>query len=395
MIAPSTTYISTLSIMTAIFLSGILTLLLYMLRKRPSSLRYFSFSSIALVYLLCIIRMILPLDFPFSYIVRLEFFLNPVMNVMRFEIIRLGGHALSVAGLLGCIWLLVSTIQLSHFLHQYRATGKMLEKLKMQSADDLQGLLFQIERKRNHYIPIEILYCAEVSSPCSIGLLHKRILLPYDDYTEIDLHYIVLHEYTHFANHDLAVKMLLQFVKCFFWWNPMVYLLEKDIDQVLEIKCDNTVVSGLTKMETVQYMQTILSLLAAAEEKAESSVFAKPSVAFLGVKKSSNMQERFQQIQASIKVEIPKHARWRQIAFCGLAMVLFCFSYLVIFQPNYETPYNEIVTNNNMEYISPDEVVVVKHTDRSYSIITGDMEVMVSEDTANLHIESGTELIKE
>jgi len=94
--------------------------------------------------------------------------------------------------------------------------------------------------------------------PMGIGIFKKRILLPRQDYTEQELHYILLHEQTHFRHHDQLIKMLMQILCCIFWWNPLVYLLQKAISQMLEVRCDREVTESADREE---YMAVLLRLV--------------------------------------------------------------------------------------------------------------------------------------
>lgn len=97
--------------------------------------------------------------------------------------------------------------------------------------------------------------------PISIGVFRKRILLPRQDYTQQELHYILLHEHAHFDRHDHLIKMLVQIVCCIFWWNPLAYLLRREISQMLELRCDKAVTQNLTPEEKEEYLSVLLKLV--------------------------------------------------------------------------------------------------------------------------------------
>ena len=42
----------------------------------------------------------------------------------------------------------------------------------------------------------------------------------------------------HIKLHDTFIKILLLLVSAIFWWNPLMYILRKDIDQMLELRCE-------------------------------------------------------------------------------------------------------------------------------------------------------------
>ena len=95
--------------------------------------------------------------------------------------------------------------------------------------EQTNALLKQVQQQTRRIIKVQGYTAASVESAFGIGVIHKRIILPDKDYTEAELHYVLLHEYTHFLNHDTIVKQLVTLFCIIFWWNPVVYLLQKRI----------------------------------------------------------------------------------------------------------------------------------------------------------------------
>lgn len=111
------------------------------------------------------------------------------------------------------------------------------------------ALLEQVQQQTGRKITVQGYTALNIESAFGMGVLHKRIILPDRDYTETELRYVLLHEYTHFLNHDTVVKLLVTLFCMIFWWNPVVYLLQKDLEQTLEIKCDLSVARTLDEQE--------------------------------------------------------------------------------------------------------------------------------------------------
>lgn len=43
-----------------------------------------------------------------------------------------------------------------------------------------------------------------------------------------------------------------------FWWFPLTYLLNYELDESLEIKCDCNVIKGLNKSQKTEYLTALL-----------------------------------------------------------------------------------------------------------------------------------------
>ena len=93
---------------------------------------------------------------------------------------------------------------------------------------ELNNILDEIctdKEKRN----IKIVQTAAVEVPCCIGIFEKQILIPDKKYSREELHYIILHEYTHLDNKDILTIQLINILCIVFWWNPFVYILKGDM----------------------------------------------------------------------------------------------------------------------------------------------------------------------
>ena len=99
-----------------------------------------------------------------------------------------------------------------------------------------------------------------LSAPLVAGLAKPTLYLP-GGIEEEELGYIVRHEVMHFKRGDLWAKQLALITKCVHWFNPLVYLLSREIDEMCEISCDESVSLKLCEGERRAYMKTILSLL--------------------------------------------------------------------------------------------------------------------------------------
>lgn len=155
---------------------------------------------------------------------------------------------------------------------------------------ELNNILDEIctdKEKRN----IKIVQTAAVEIPCCIGIFEKRILIPDKKYSREELHYIILHEYTHLDNKDILTIQLINILCIVFWWNPFVYILKGDMYQSIEIRCDQTVTKKLKSAERGNYLTVILKEYKASVQGKE---FRKPAGAMpLFEDHSDHLIERF------------------------------------------------------------------------------------------------------
>ena len=90
----------------------------------------------------------------------------------------------------------------------------------------------------------------------TVGTVRPVIFLQ-KDYAERDLYWILKHEMTHIVRMDLWVKLLLEFVCCLHWFNPLIYLLESKIKSLSETSCDEKVIRGCSEEECETYIDLL------------------------------------------------------------------------------------------------------------------------------------------
>lgn len=94
--------------------------------------------------------------------------------------------------------------------------------------------------------PVAIGQSAKVAGICTIGHWRPLILVPVGLLTRLpteQVEALILHELAHVRRNDYLVNLLLGIVKLFFFFNPAVLWLGRQIDQEREEACDDIAVS--------------------------------------------------------------------------------------------------------------------------------------------------------
>jgi Antirepressor regulating drug resistance, predicted signal transduction N-terminal membrane component len=340
------------SFFMAVFWSSVIILLLYAFRKNIF-IGQFGLLSLLCLYVFCVIRMVFPLEFPFTKVVPVEDIYNPIHMVLQAEIFRIGSFSIDFGGLLICLWLLVTAILLFRFAVHYRKHIKVFSHLSGCKEERTQKIFEKVRGESRRKLNMGVIYTDLVDYPTGIGIFRKRILLRDDVYTDEELYYIFRHEYMHFLNKDLIVKMLVQIFCYVFWWNPLVYLLRKDLDRVLEIKCDLKVTETMNNSERAEYLSTIVSVVK-VNRKTKSPHVSVPLVALFNNRKKSNLEERFQYVSKGISKR--KNAFLRCVAVLIFCLTVF-LSYSFVFQSKFQAPMDGGIESydTNELYITTDE----------------------------------------
>ena len=210
--------------------------------RRTRFRQHFGVLTMVLLYLFCAARLLLPLELPHTLIVEDSVVYPRIYDFLAREheqIVRL-----PICVLLCAIWLCGAVLLLSRYALQYRKAIRAARQSRPWDSCTA-SLLTEIQRQTGRTVNVRGRTAANIESAFGVGVLRRYIILPDKMYTDTELYYILLHEYTHFCNRDTAVKLLVTLFCIVFWWNPVVYLLQKDLEQTLELKCDRAIAQTL------------------------------------------------------------------------------------------------------------------------------------------------------
>jgi beta-lactamase regulating signal transducer with metallopeptidase domain len=103
------------------------------------------------------------------------------------------------------------------------------------------------------------------ATPMLIGVFRPAIVLPDRGYTDAQLRAVLLHELTHLRRGDVLVKWLSVLACAVHWFNPVVWLVRREIDRACELACDEAVIRGLDADGKRNYGETLLYVAADAK----------------------------------------------------------------------------------------------------------------------------------
>lgn len=110
-------------------------------------------------------------------------------------------------------------------------------------------------------VKVELSTNSLISSPLLIGFFRPRIVLPTDNLSDTAFEYTILHELTHYKRRDMFYKWLVQLTICIHWFNPLVWLMGREVERACELSCDEAVIKGLDKKMRRAYGNTLLNAL--------------------------------------------------------------------------------------------------------------------------------------
>ncbi len=172
------------------------------------------------------------------------------------------------------LWLIgILAFTMYHAVQYRRFYGKIMASAK--PLEDSSELLDRAGTGMGltHYP--NVLLTGIVQSPMLIGFRKPTIVLPYKLYGENELVMILRHELTHYKHHDLWYKLILLCANALHWFNPLVWLMNRQAGRDVEQVCDDYVVDGMDMDYRKAYSMTILNTMASQKGVALSTHLSK------------------------------------------------------------------------------------------------------------------------
>lgn len=301
----------------------------YAFRKKSALLNLCSVTGVIFLYVFCLVRMLVPMEFPWTIPISGGICYNLIYHILSLEVFRLSRYSMTIAQLLGGIWLAGVLVLLLLYARQYYKAAAYFGQMRQSSDPDVKAAFQKVCGETASRIVV--VQTSTVQVPCCMGLIRKRILIPDKNYTVQELYYIILHEYNHLNNHDILLMQLINILTILFWWNPFIYLLKKDMNQNIEMRCDQMVVKRISDEERAEYLGVILKEF---RESTKGRRTGYAGIAQLLELHGEGMVERFEKVAMPQKEASKKGT----IIICLIEVFILVISYLWILQPYYKAP---------------------------------------------------------
>ena len=153
------------------------------------------------------------------------------------------------------IFIFVHLISYSHYKRQVLKNGKMIKETRILSQ------IFRLKRELHISRTVCVMEYDEAESPMIIGFIKPVLVLPKEQYNSEDLFFILKHELVHFKRGDVYLKLLFVTANAVHWFNPIIWIMQKEAVIDMELSCDERVTQGTSYALRKAYTETLLSML--------------------------------------------------------------------------------------------------------------------------------------
>lgn len=202
------------------------------------------------------------------------------------------GGNISVLDIIAMIWMLGSLLFISvHLVSYFHYKHQILKKGKVIKDNDVLRLLLKLKHELHINCTVSVIEYSKAASPLLIGFCNHILVLPKEQYNSEELFFILKHELVHLKRGDIYFKLLFAVANAVHWFNPLIWIMQKEAAVDMELSCDERVTQGTDYATRKAYTETLLSTL--HKQNAKRTVL---STGFYGGKQI--MKKRFKNILA-------------------------------------------------------------------------------------------------
>lgn len=310
---------SVYSLATAIVFFNVGLVIVRMFRRNTGFLVKNSTVTLLLLALLSLIRAIFPLDLEHAFVLQSETVYASIVDVLHMPL----GGKISVGGTLLAAWLLGSLAFLCK--SAYGLIREFWQVRKFQTTEDAR-----IQEIADSCLPdqVTVLVSPDAAVPMVTGIRRAYVYVPPLTLSDEEWQLVLRHEYQHFAGKDIYVKLFYLILEAVFWWNPVVRFFHRELENLLELRCDSAVTKAMTEKERVTYLEAILSVMKQVAWRDVKQLNGAASL--VDVKRQGFMRQRFEVILNKAAVSKGRSAR----DICIIVAAFVC-SYFVVVQPGW------------------------------------------------------------
>lgn len=340
---------------TCLIISSLLTGYLYVILHKNtfSSNRVIRFSMIGILIIL--IRMIIPLNFPFTYSIY-SYRVLPIIT--EFTTVQIADTNIIIADLILIFWFAIAIILLMKLFIETRRLHQYLSQFYIENTEEWAHLFRLIHKYYKK--PINIAIIPKPISPAITGLFTPTLILPnIDDFSDDELEYIFLHEIAHYKQHHIWLSLLIEIVCRIHWWNPLVQYMKKEYSLFLEVSNDFFLIQSKPNFNAIGYAELIIKATKKIQVAKQSSPV---SLMSFTIRHSSMLERRIQYILNSQKEK--KH---KEKLFFYYGFIFFAVFLSIFFTPEASFRKMEPTEENGVTQISEENAYILE-TQNGYSL---------------------------
>lgn len=337
----------------------ILTVYAYVMMKRSNDFFRGTVKIIFAIIAVIMLRMMVPVNFPFTKTIYSSKLLIGLGNIVYANVY--GDREILVSDLLLWLWIGVAVILLIRYFYKRVKVRRILEQYVIKDTDTKEYYESFLNDTKIRSIKIAVIPGEEQAA--IFGVIRPIMILPDAVLEEKTVAHMIRHEIKHYANYDLWLKFFVDLLVVIHWWNPIVYMMRKELSLAFELSNDYMVTKDMSELGKIEYAETLVQ---AAKLMSNQQAYD------LNLTGGECLETR---IKMLLKEKTTEGMRSRLLAAANLLFVFLIMIISLVFVP--EVFYKESVHYDSEEFegsfeITPENAYYLK-TENGYELYADDV----------------------
>ena len=382
-----------LTFITGVVWCTVFSFLLHFFRKKHYDSRGIYIYAVSILYAFFMIRLFFPFDFDLGIPVSVPFFINIPYRWIKLNQHTLFGVTFPLIVPLTIFSLTVGAVKCFFLWKKYRRLNQIVLLSSSASQEEEQALL-RLQKKLRVRGKIRLHKSSIFPVPFSLGIFRKRICLPEAECREEELEYILLHELNHFKRQDHLLILMARVTVCVFWWFPCSYMILKDLESFLEVRCDLFSTRGMDASRRAGYLEAIMQTMKRGEtaKKPEKAL----ALSLTGSGNQALLEERFETVAKNRRnSSLEKLEKWKSAAAALFLFGILVFSYSFIFFPAFHEKASEEIKASGSIEVTPEEGYILCTKDGKVYLVWEDQKFPMDPSLLEPKEEVGLDIVYE
>ncbi len=337
----------------------ILTVYVYVMMKRSNDFFRGTVKIIFAIIAVITLRMMVSVNFPFTRTIYSSKLLIGLGNIVYANVY--GDREILVSDLLLWLWIGVAVILLIRYFYKRVKVRRILEQYVIKDTDTKEYYESFLNDTKIRSIKIAVIPGEEQAA--IFGVIRPIMILPDAVLEEKTVAHMIRHEIKHYANYDLWLKFFVDLLVVIHWWNPIVYMMRKELSLAFELSNDYMVTKDMSELGKIEYAETLVQ---AAKLMSNQQAYD------LNLTGGECLETR---IKMLLKEKTTEGMRSRLLAAANLLFVFLIMIISLVFVP--EVFYKESVHYDSEEFegsfeITPENAYYLK-TENGYELYADDV----------------------
>ena len=353
----------------------ILTVYAYVMMKRSNDFFRGTVKIIFAIIAVIMLRMMVPINFPFTKTIYSSKLLIGLGNIVYANVY--GDREILVSDLFLWLWIGVAVILLIRYFYKRIKVRRILEQYVIKDTDTKEYYESFLNDTKIRSIKIAVIPGEKQAA--IFGVIRPILILPDAVLEEKTVAHMIRHEMKHYANYDLWLKFFVDLLVVIHWWNPVVYVMRKELSLAFELSNDYMVTRDMPELEKLEYAETLVQ---AAKLTSNQQVYD------LNLTGGECLETR---IKMLLKEKTTEKVRGRLLTATNLLFVFLIMIISLVFVP--EVSYKESMPYDSEEFdgaydITPENAYYLKTKD-GYELYTDGVYRGTDQEAVEEFIEMG------